>query len=61
MVTSAHKGLKAHLPVKPCAQCERPMSWRRKWARTWDTVRYCSERCRREARHAAPNAADPAP
>jgi len=23
------------------------MVWRKKWARTWDEVRYCSERCRR--------------
>lgn len=23
------------------------MTWRKKWARTWNEVRYCSERCRR--------------
>ncbi|MBR9904718.1 MAG: DUF2256 domain-containing protein, partial [Gammaproteobacteria bacterium] len=23
---------------------------RRKWARCWDEVRYCSERCRRSAK-----------
>ena len=39
------RGNKANLPSKPCAQCGRPMSWRRKWARAWDTVRYCSDRC----------------
>ncbi|WP_258547080.1 DUF2256 domain-containing protein [Falsiruegeria litorea] len=27
--------------------CSRPFSWRRKWSRSWSTVRYCSERCRR--------------
>lgn len=44
------KGNKAHLPSKPCQHCGRPMTWRRKWAKTWDEVRWCSERCRREAR-----------
>ncbi|NBD19283.1 DUF2256 domain-containing protein [Aquabacterium fontiphilum] len=48
------KGFKAHLPVKPCVHCQRPMAWRRKWARTWDEVRYCSERCRRAARGSQP-------
>lgn len=32
---------------KICASCGRPFSWRRKWARVWDEVRYCSERCKR--------------
>jgi hypothetical protein len=42
-----HKGNKAALPSKPCIACGRPMSWRKHWARTWEQVRYCSERCRR--------------
>ncbi len=25
------------------------MSWRKKWARTWEQVKYCSERCRNES------------
>jgi hypothetical protein len=37
---------KADLPVKTCATCGRPMQWRRKWAKVWDEVRYCSDRCR---------------
>ncbi|RDI20661.1 hypothetical protein DFR41_11067 [Pseudacidovorax intermedius] len=41
------KGNKAALPVKPCAVCSRPMSWRKAWARNWEEVRYCSEACRR--------------
>ncbi len=32
---------------KICASCGRPIEWRRRWARCWDSVRYCSERCRR--------------
>jgi len=37
---------KGDLPVKTCATCGRPMRWRRKWAKVWDEVRYCSDRCR---------------
>ncbi|WP_296181618.1 DUF2256 domain-containing protein [Pseudomonas sp. UBA1879] len=38
---------KSELPVKTCAYCQLPFAWRKKWARCWDEVRYCSERCRR--------------
>ncbi len=38
---------KSDLPSKLCPVCQRPFSWRRKWAKDWDAVRYCSERCRR--------------
>ncbi|MCI5098411.1 MAG: DUF2256 domain-containing protein [Rhodobacteraceae bacterium] len=38
---------KSDLPQKTCVVCGRPFAWRRKWARVWDEVRYCSERCRR--------------
>ncbi|MAU51138.1 MAG: DUF2256 domain-containing protein [Roseovarius sp.] len=41
---------KPDLPVKTCATCGRPMAWRRKWARVWDELRHCSERCRRARR-----------
>ncbi|MHA0033829.1 DUF2256 domain-containing protein [Deinococcus radiodurans] len=34
-------------PSKICARCGLPFSWRKKWERDWDNVRYCSERCRR--------------
>lgn len=34
--------------TKVCASCGRVMSWRRSWARNWDSVRYCSEQCRRQ-------------
>lgn len=39
------RGVEGH-PDKLCARCGRPFSWRRKWARDWDQVRYCSDRCR---------------
>ena len=32
---------------KPCAVCGRRITWRAKWARDWDRVRYCSDGCRR--------------
>lgn len=38
---------KRNLPQKDCATCGRPFAWRKKWARDWDAVRFCSERCRR--------------
>jgi hypothetical protein len=41
------KGNKAALPSKPCLACSRPMSWRKRWAKTWDQVKFCSEACRR--------------
>ncbi len=44
------KGNKAALPSKPCAQCQRPMAWRRAWAKNWAEVKYCSDRCRGDAR-----------
>ncbi|MDV7389877.1 DUF2256 domain-containing protein, partial [Arthrospira platensis SPKY1] len=34
-------------PEKTCPSCLRPFQWRRRWARCWDEVRYCSQRCRR--------------
>jgi hypothetical protein len=37
---------KDSLPTKVCAACERPFAWRRKWARTWAEVRFCSDACR---------------
>ncbi|MEH6412184.1 MAG: DUF2256 domain-containing protein [Hyphomonas sp.] len=35
---------------KTCAACRRPFTWRKKWARDWDNVKTCSERCKAELR-----------
>lgn len=35
------------LPEKTCKVCGRRYTWRRKWARDWDSVRHCSDSCRR--------------
>ena len=37
---------KRDLPQKTCVSCGRPFVWRRKWARDWDQVKFCSDRCR---------------
>jgi hypothetical protein len=42
-----HGVKKENLPAKMCAACGRPFAWRRKWARDWENVRYCSDACRR--------------
>ena len=34
-------------PSKPCTSCGREITWRKKWARDWDQVKYCSDACRR--------------
>lgn len=32
---------------KICRSCGRAFGWRKKWARDWESVRYCSDACRR--------------
>jgi hypothetical protein len=54
MSASDHKGNKSYLPSKPCAACGKPMSWRKRWAKTWDDVRYCSDACRKQAKKTSP-------
>ncbi|MTA92926.1 MAG: DUF2256 domain-containing protein [Actinobacteria bacterium] len=34
-------------PPRICISCGRPFEWRRKWAKDWENVLYCSEKCRR--------------
>ncbi|NAS32537.1 DUF2256 domain-containing protein [Flavobacteriaceae bacterium R38] len=38
---------KQHLPQKICLVCQRPFSWRKKWEKNRESVKYCSERCRK--------------
>lgn len=40
---------RSDLPSKVCPVCTRPFTWRRKWARDWDRVIYCSDLCRGKA------------
>ncbi len=39
---------KQDLPTKLCACCGLPFTWRKKWERDWESVKFCSERCRRQ-------------
>ncbi|MCB6184706.1 DUF2256 domain-containing protein [Leeia sp. TBRC 13508] len=39
---------KTTLPEKTCLVCNRPFAWRKKWARDWEQVKYCSERCAKQ-------------
>jgi hypothetical protein len=34
------------LPEKICVTCGRPFAWRKKWAKVWEEVKYCSDKCR---------------
>jgi hypothetical protein len=49
-LTMPKRVAKANLPTKTCPVCQRPFVWRKKWERDWDSVIYCSERCRRTGR-----------
>mmetsp|Transcript_20637 Transcript_20637/g.38826 ORF Transcript_20637/g.38826 Transcript_20637/m.38826 type:complete len:112 (-) Transcript_20637:188-523(-) len=49
------KGNKSNLPSKDCVVCGRPFTWRKKWERCWDEVKYCSDKCRRTAKTTASN------
>jgi hypothetical protein len=40
------------VPTKTCLVCGRTISWRKKWARDWDDVKYCSTGCRQRAKRA---------
>jgi hypothetical protein len=41
------KGVKKqNLPTKLCVVCNKPFSWRKKWEKVWEEVKYCSDKCR---------------
>ena len=45
------KGIKKqHLPEKVCITCNRPFTWRKKWEKEWENVKFCSERCKKEVK-----------
>ena len=45
-VKNGFKGNKQFLPSKLCAVCGRTMTWRKSWSKNWDSVLYCSDKCR---------------
>ncbi|MCS4433637.1 DUF2256 domain-containing protein [Aquiflexum gelatinilyticum] len=36
---------KSELPTKTCPVCNRPFTWRKKWQKNWENVKYCSKKC----------------
>lgn len=38
-------------PQKICPVCGRPFAWRKKWERDWESVVYCSDKCRTQGRN----------
>jgi hypothetical protein len=38
---------KLNLPSKTCLVCGRPFTWRKKWEKVWEEVKYCSDKCRK--------------
>ena len=38
---------KENLPTKMCPVCNRPFTWRKKWEKNWEDVKFCSDACRR--------------
>ena len=34
------------LEYKICLVCNKPFTWRKKWEKVWDEVKYCSDKCR---------------
>lgn len=38
---------KTNLPSKICLVCQKPFVWRKKWEKDWESIKYCSEKCRR--------------
>ncbi|WP_226064953.1 DUF2256 domain-containing protein [Kaistella polysaccharea] len=38
---------KGNLPTKICEVCTLSFSWRKKWEKDWESVKYCSEKCKK--------------
>ena len=34
-----------NLPTKVCPTCNREFTWRKKWEKNWENVKYCSKKC----------------
>ncbi|TAF43956.1 MAG: DUF2256 domain-containing protein [Sphingobacteriales bacterium] len=39
--------LKNNLPSKICLHCKKAFTWRKKWDKCWDDVKFCSNKCRK--------------
>ncbi len=45
---TSFRGNKSFLPSKTCVACGREMTWRKAWEKNWDSVKYCSDACRKK-------------
>ena len=36
---------KLNLPTKVCFFCQKEFSWRKKWEKCWEAVKFCSKKC----------------
>jgi len=45
-MAASFKGNKSFLPSKQCVVCKKEMTWRKAWEKNWDSIKYCSDRCR---------------
>jgi hypothetical protein len=42
------KGVKKqNLPENICQKCNLPFTWKKKWEKEWENVKFCSERCKK--------------
>lgn len=39
---------KENLPKQICIICQLMFSWRKKWEKCWQDVKYCSNKCRKK-------------
>ncbi len=37
---------KENLPQRICIVCLCPFTWRKKWEKVWNEVKFCSDKCR---------------
>ncbi len=44
---------KINLPFKLCETCNKEYTWRKKWKKNWEEVKYCSEKCKRNKKQKA--------
>jgi len=42
-----------NLPTKTCPVCKRDFTWRKKWQRDWERVKYCSKACAKKGQGVA--------
>ena len=44
--TRVRESASSEHPDKSCVTCGRTITWRKKWERDWEQVKYCSDACR---------------